>query len=463
MVIYAYLKFPNLLLDAQGVSHHNECVAILHQCQIMQCSKYALAAGVIPGMTLSMALTLCPNLLTKEYQADEERRLLYRLALWAYQYSHQVAIWNKGLCIEVSKSKSLFGDLAELTQTLKNAAASQSFQIQLAFGYTPEMAALFVQEGLRPKEHAFQKTLSCISIDAVAIPREQIKRLKNMGFRTIGDYFSAPSRARRARIHQDTFLYFDAIAGRHQTPLSWFSPPPVFSQSIEFLRGLESVDMLKFPVNRLTQDASNWLRQRVSATSQLRWEITLENRDVHYLKVSLNHPANSAAAIADPSWLQLEKLRPTSPMTGIRLAIHQVHQASPKKRDLFVRTHDTDRSQLLDRLTARLGKERIKTPCRLQDPRPEYANRLDKNKNAYPLPNLPPRPLWLLDPPESLGSSLEKAGHMLLQGPERIESGWWDFEPACRRYWVCLFQHTRISWVYQDHYSKSWWLAGWFT
>ena len=97
MVIYAYLKFPNLLLDAQGVSHHNECVAILHQCQIMQCSKNALAAGVIPGMTLSMAITLCPNLLTKEYQADEERRLLHRLALWAYQYSHQVAIWNKGL------------------------------------------------------------------------------------------------------------------------------------------------------------------------------------------------------------------------------------------------------------------------------------------------------------------------------------------------------------------------------
>ena len=67
------------------------------------------------------------------------------------------------------------------------------------------MAALFVQEGLRPKENAFHKTLSRIAIDATTIPREQIKRLKNMGFRTIGDYFSAPSRARQARIHQDTF------------------------------------------------------------------------------------------------------------------------------------------------------------------------------------------------------------------------------------------------------------------
>ena len=149
----------------------------------------------------------------------------------------------------------------------------KSFQIQLAFGYTPEMAALFVQEGLRPKEHAFQKTLRRISIDAVAIPREQIKRLKNMGFRTIGDYFSAPSRARRARIHQDTFLYFDAIAGRHQTPLSWFSPPPVFNQSIEFLRGLESVDMLKFP----SQSFNSRCVQLVKTTSMCNQSTTMGN------------------------------------------------------------------------------------------------------------------------------------------------------------------------------------------
>ena len=111
-------------------------------------------------------------------------------------------------------------------------------KFNLPLGIPPD-GALFVQEGLRPKENAFHKTLSRIAIDLRRF-HEQIKRLKNMGFRTIGDYFSAPSRARQARIHQDTFLYFDAIAGRHQTPLSWFSPPPVFDQSIEFLRGLES-------------------------------------------------------------------------------------------------------------------------------------------------------------------------------------------------------------------------------
>ena len=463
MVIYAYLRFPDLLLDAQGISHHHERIAIHHQGQILQCSENALADGVLPGMTLSMALTLCPTLLTRAYQPDAERRLLHRLALWAYQYSHQVAIWKNGLCVEVSKSEMLFGDLSHLTQILKNAATSQSFRFQLAFGYTPEMAALFVKNGLRPKEHAFHQTLNRIAIDAVDIPAEHIKRLKNMGFRTIGDYFKAPSRARQARIHQNTFLYFDAIAGRHQTPLSWFTPPPVFDQTIEFLRGLESIDMLKFPVNRLTQDASNWLRQRASSTSVLRWEMTLENRQVESLNVTLNSPVNAASAMADPTWLQLEKKQPASPMTGVRLIIQKTHQTSPQKRDLFIKANDTDRSQLLDRLVARLGSDCITTPSRLQDPRPEYANRLATQSQQQPLPHLPPRPIWLLTSPEPLGQSPEKAGHALLQGPERIESGWWDFEPACRRYWVGIFQKQRISWVYQDQHSKSWWLAGWFT
>ena len=222
-MIYAYLKFPNLLLDAQSITHQDQSIAIHHQGKIIQSSELAIAAGVIPGMTINMALTLYPNLLTQTYQPDAERRLLHRLALWAYQYSHQVAIWNKGLCIEVSKSKSLFGDLQALTQILKQTSASQNFKIQLAFGYTPEMAALFVKAGVRPKEQAFEKTLYRLAIDAAEIPIEYVKRLKNMGFRTIGDYFGSPSRARQARIHREIYLYFDAIAGRHQTSLTWFT------------------------------------------------------------------------------------------------------------------------------------------------------------------------------------------------------------------------------------------------
>ena len=73
-MIYAYLKFPNLLLDAQSITHQDQSIAIHHQGKIIQSSELAIAAGVIPGMTINMALTLYPNLLTQTYQPDAERR-----------------------------------------------------------------------------------------------------------------------------------------------------------------------------------------------------------------------------------------------------------------------------------------------------------------------------------------------------------------------------------------------------
>ena len=94
---------------------------------------------------------------------------------------------------------------------------------------------------------------------------------------------------------------------------------------------------------------------------------------------------------------------------------------------------------------------------------PEKANLLHyRIEKQSPLPHLPPRPIWLESEPIALESSPEKSGFQLLRGPERVESGWWDFEPTCRRYWVALSKDHRISWIYYDQYKQSWWIAGWF-
>ena len=45
-------------------------------------------------------------------------------------------------------------------------------------------------------------------------------------------------------------------------------------------------------------------------------------------------------------------------------------------------------------------------------PKAEYANQLHDERNVYPLPNIPARPIWLLNPPESLGQ-FEKGAYLL--------------------------------------------------
>jgi protein ImuB len=74
-----------------------------------------------------------------------------------------------------------------------------------------------------------------------------------------------------------------------------------------------------------------------------------------------------------------------------------------------------------------------------------------------------PRPVWLLDAPLPLDGGL-----LLEQGPERIESGWWDGNGVARDYYIARQVGTAARvpgarlWVFQERHSKRWYLHGVF-
>jgi protein ImuB len=74
-----------------------------------------------------------------------------------------------------------------------------------------------------------------------------------------------------------------------------------------------------------------------------------------------------------------------------------------------------------------------------------------------------PRPVWLLGEPVQLCGPL-----LLEQGPERIESGWWDGKGIARDYYIAhQVQDSRRTrgarlWVFQERQSKCWYVHGVF-
>lgn len=62
------------------------------------------------------------------------------------------------------------------------------------------------------------------------------------------------------------------------------------------------------------------------------------------------------------------------------------------------------------------------------------------------------RPLWLLPAPEPLkqqGGRPHRSGPLkLLQGPERIESGWWDGADIARDYYRARDSQGALLWIY---------------
>jgi protein ImuB len=62
-----------------------------------------------------------------------------------------------------------------------------------------------------------------------------------------------------------------------------------------------------------------------------------------------------------------------------------------------------------------------------------------------------PRPLWLLAEPEPLGHLIAAQPWVLKDGPERIESGWWDGRDVRRDYFVAANPRGETVWIYRDH------------
>jgi protein ImuB len=117
--------------------------------------------------------------------------------------------------------------------------------------------------------------------------------------------------------------------------------------------------------------------------------------------------------------------------------------------------------QLVERLRARLGEEAVYGFCLIPEHRPEAAWRRVHELRAagasqpIVLEGMP-RPVWLLAEP------LPWSKPQILQGPERIESGWWDGKGVARDYYVANPPHGAKLWVFQELKSKCWYLHGVF-
>jgi protein ImuB len=137
---------------------------------------------------------------------------------------------------------------------------------------------------------------------------------------------------------------------------------------------------------------------------------------------------------------------------------------------------------LIERLRARLGSEAVYGLCLVPRHRPEVAWRVAEpalpsasstassaaSSGAAHAPLSAPteasglrRPLWLLREPEPLPWPYEALQR--LEGPERIETGWWDGADVARDYYIAREPSGAEVWVYRERLPPhGWWLHGVF-
>jgi protein ImuB len=178
---------------------------------------------------------------------------------------------------------------------------------------------------------------------------------------------------------------------------------------------------------------------------------------------------------------KLSQLELAAPALSMELISGPLQPLSAVSLDVFARQggagggSDTA-PQLVERLRARLGDAAVYGLRSVAEHRPEAAwQRVQELRLSALLPAERlrrkthadmPRPVGLLDEPAQLPlltvrQILEEPG-LLEEGPERIESGWWDGKGIARDYYIVRRAGGARLWVFKERRSRRWYLHGVF-
>lgn len=410
----------------------------------------ARALGLRPGQTLTAAQSLNCAFASAEYDPADIERWRNFLAAWAYGFSSQVSLhYPRCLLLEVQSSLALFGPWPRFEARLREELTALGFRHRITLAHNPAAARMLanIHDGLAvTDEQALRQQLSAMPLDRIGLPTELVTALARMGLRQVHQLQALPRDSLARRFPADLLNRLDTLLGLRPLALDYYRPPDVFDTRLELHFEAESTQALLFPLRRLTADLAAYLAGRDCGVQ--RFVVHLEHRegDASLLPVGLLSAEREAAMLLEFTRGRLEQLQLSSPVLAIRLVANDLPVFVPHHQAMFdERPQQTlGWEQLRERLRARLGDDAVQGLSAHADHRPEKAWRT-QTMSSVVAGQCAARPSWLLPEPQLLRES----GLRILNGPERIESGWWDGEDVRRDYYLIETRNGQRGWAFR--------------
>lgn len=463
--------------------------AVQHKEHISASTSAAQALGVRCGIRRDSALGLVPHLLLRNDDPQLKAQNLQRIALTLLQYTPNLALLNQdSLVLEISASLQLFNGPRALWKKIQTSLQPLGFHICLGMAPTAHGAWILASQTQSRLRRALQQKTLSRRLDLLqfsVLPAAQVyeKWLEGIGYQTLGQLRTLPRQALQQRSSPTLLQALDTAYGRSDDYLTWFRPPDFFCERIDAMQRLEHTHAVQAVAEKLIHRLCNWLQASHYAVSTL--DFLLHHEKGRHAQP----PTPLTLALSQPCWRpedfstilqeQLHHLNLSAPVIAITLSISATHDRPASSSTLFPEPSQwaVEEHRLLDLLRARLGAENVLQAQPRADHRPERANlwgpvggATDPSSSAsrtgdLPRPGPDARPFWLFPTPLALNTLHDRPVYRgmalrLIQGPERIESGWWE-PPGheLRDYFVAEDRQTVRYWVYRQRESPN---PGWF-
>jgi protein ImuB len=479
-MLWVALELPALPLQiAERAGVSSEPLVISEgtvQRPIVACAnETARTAGIREGQAVAAAKALAGEVRVLPRDVAGEVEALQRLAGWAGQFTPMVCIDGQGIVLEVESTLKLFDGHAKLTAALKRGVRDLGFHATLGVAPTPLAARLFARaeaRGLQVRSclalHDLRERLADLPLFLLDWPEKTLARLTDLGVLRLRDILDLPAEGVAKRFGPEIVLALERLMGRVADPREPYAPPPRLRSRLELPAEAEGVEALLFALRRMLAEFEGCLRGRGAGVQNL--TLTLEHGRRKRTRVDLDFasPEREADFILSIAREKLGRLTLSAPTVALVLRAEALLPYTPRATAWLPgpRENAIDRERLVERLGARLGRERVFGIAIADDHRPEKGARFifpdSRKMNPAPFPIHAPRPTWLLNRPQRLvcqdGQPTFQGALDLTAGPERIEAGWWDGEEVCRDYYVATNPRGETYWIFREHRD----LAAWY-
>lgn len=465
----------------------------------------AAMRGAQPGMRLTDARALDPGLLAEAADPAGDAALLQRLARWAGRWSPLVEMdGSDGLRLDASGVAHLFGGEAGLVRDMEMRFAALGLTARVAIASTAAAAWALARYHSSPRrgegrmrgldgcedegapsprpasqsrplpagERDLMDALAPLPVAALRLDARSVQILERLGLKTIGQLAEVPRKSlqRRFRGAENPLDALDRALGRRDEPLTAERAEPPPRALLRLAEPATHAEAGPQALARLVPDLARQLQAR-----------RLGARRLHLVGYRVDGSiAGTGVATAIPSRepkhlhrLLADKAASLDPQFGFDAFVLTASWCEPlaAAQASLVEAPDSDAeiARLVDRLSVKLGPERVRMPVAVASHVPERASGwvsavADSLRcSDVPRTSCAPRPHHLLDRPEAIAVVYATPQGMprrfvwrrqvhdiaRVEGPERIAPEWWrerstarlrDYyrveDDAGRRYWI---------------------------
>ena len=466
----------------------------------------AATRGAHPGMRLTDARALDPKLLAEPADPTGDAALLKRLARWAGRWSPLVEVDGEdGLRLDVSGVAHLFGGEEELARDIQARFAALGLTARIAVAPTataawalsryrtpspdvmPAKAGIHEHKGPKSRKlvimdpsvrwgDGLERMLAPLPVAALRLDARSIQILERLGLKTIGQLAKVPRKSlqRRFRERDNPLNALDRALGLRDEPLTGerVDPPP------------RALAKLAEPTSH-PEAASQALDRLVPELARQLQDQKLGARRLHLTGYRVDGSvagAGVATAIPtrDPKHLMrllADKAASLDPEFGFDAFVLTASWCEPlgaaQESLVDEPSGEAEVAKLVDRLSVKLGAERVRRPRPIASYLPERANGWRSAIEEKPSPQASPasgrgsmRPQHLLDRPEAIAVVYatpeglprrfmwRRLVHNIVkvEGPERIAPEWWRERSTARLrdYYRVEDNDGRRYWIFRE-------------